>query len=354
MGVAVSPFVQAFALAWVVSLALTPLARLIAVRAGFVVLPGEQRIHLHPLPQGGGVPIYIAFWTAMALAGPWNPQWTGFWLASTVILLVGLIDDARELRWHVKLMGQLAAAAILLAFGERIEFITNPFDGSTIYIGLWGIPVTLLWVVGLTNMVNLIDGLDGLAAGVCAIATIPLCVIALAKGRPEAALMTLALAGSALGFLPFNFNPAKLIMGDAGAMFLGFALATISVEGALKGPAALALIVPILALGLPILDTLFSVARRFASGRPVYARDRDHLHHRLLALGLNQREAVLTLYALSGMMGLGAIVAHEAGAAEGVAVFVLVAIGAILFTHRVGGLRGVSVQGSAEKESPRA
>ena len=314
--------------------------RLIAVRIGFVDHPRAERIHKHPLPMGGGLALFVAFWATLGAALPESRDLTGFLIASGLVLLVGLIDDWIDLRWHWKLAGQLAAALILIAYGERIEFVTHPLTGQTVYIGLWGVPLTILWLVGMANMINLIDGLDGLAAGVCAIAAVPLYLTAASLGRWEPALMTVAIRGACAGFLPHNFNPARIIMGDAGAMFLGFALGVISVEGALKGATTLAFVVPVLALGLPIFDTVFAVARRFASGRPFYTRDSDHLHNRLLSLGLSQRQAVLILYVLSAIMGGGAVLALGAGGVGSLAVFAAVALGAALFARRVGGLRG--------------
>lgn len=329
-----------FVLAFGASFLLTPLVRLGAVRLGFVDHPKERRIHTRPLPMGGGVALFIAFWITIAGSLPFSRGLVGLAVSSGLLLLVGLVDDAVELRWYWKLAGQVAAASILIAYGERIEFVTHPLRGETVYIGAWGIPLTLLWLVAMANMINFIDGLDGLAAGVCTIAAIPLYLVAASLGRWEPALMTVAIAGACAGFLPHNFNPARIIMGDTGAMFLGFTLGAISVEGALKGATTLAFVVPILAFGLPIFDTLFAIARRFVSGKPIYMRDGDHLHHRLLGLGLSQRQAVLTLYGLSAIMGGGAILALGAGSLGSLAVFAAVAVGAALFAHRIGGLRG--------------
>lgn len=331
--------------------ALTPLVRWVAVRTGYVVLPSETRIHDRPLPLGGGIALFAAFWVTAFAALPLERELVGLALSSALVLILGLVDDALELRWHVKLAGQVLAATVLIGYGQRIEFVTHPLTGETVATGWWGIPLTLLWLVALANMVNLIDGLDGLAAGVSAISSIPLFIIAASLGRWEAALMTVAVGGAAAGFLPHNFNPARIIMGDAGAMFLGFTLGAISVEGALKSATALAFVVPVLALGLPIFDTLFSIARRIAGGRPFYARDHDHLHHRLLALGLNQRQAVLTLYALSSVMAGGAILAIDAGRLGSLVVVAAVVLGAVLFARRIGGLRGFPAQRGRTKNS---
>ena len=298
----------AFGVALLGALTLTPVVRRLALRSGLVDMPGERRIHTAPLPLGGGVAMYAAFWLALFAAYPDRSRLAGLFLATTVLVVVGLADDYRELRWHTKLLGQLAAAGLFVALGDRIEFVTHPVTGNPVYIGWWGVPLTIFWLIALTNVVNLIDGLDGLAAGVCAIAAIPLFAVAHDLGRHEAALMTIALGAAALGFLRHNFHPAKIIMGDTGAMFLGFTLAAISVGGALKGPATLAFVVPVLALGLPILDTALAIVRRVAAGRPFYARDTGHLHHRLLAVGLNQRQVALTMYAASSCLAAAAAV----------------------------------------------
>lgn len=339
-------FLTASALAFLLTFA----ARRAARRVGFVVHPGERRIHRWPVPLGGGVAIFFAFWLAVSLLVPSRPEHYGLWLGTILLVLVGVADDLWELRWYWKLAGQVAAALLFAAFGGRIDFVTHPFTGDPVYTGALGVPLTVVWLVALANMVNLIDGLDGLAAGICAIASAPLFFVAVKLGRWDAALLTAALSGSALGFLPHNFNPARILMGDTGAMFLGFTLGAISVEGALKGPATLAFVVPVLAFGVPILDTVTSVLRRIASGRPFYARDMGHLHHRLLAMGLSHRQAVLALYALSGVMGLGAFLIFDAGFVESMGVLALVAAGAALFAARIGSLKEIDLPPALPKD----
>lgn len=293
-------------LAILITLVLTPVIKRIAIRIGLVEYPDERRVHTAPLPLGGGVGIYISFWLTIFLSGNWTSHLIGILLASTIILLTGLIDDKWQLSPALKLAGQLLASIVLVISGTQIQYVTNPFGGM-VHLAVWGIPITLLWLVSITNIVNFIDGLDGLAAGVVVIACAPMVGIALLMEQPFAAMLAIVLAGSVLGFLPYNFNPARIIMGDSGALFLGFVLGAISIEGALKGPTAIALAVPILALGLPIIDTVFAVVRRFRAGRPVYEADKGHVHHRLLAIGYTQRQAVVLLYALSGVLGAAAL-----------------------------------------------
>lgn len=320
--------------------ALTPLARYLAVKAGMIDRPGYRRVHQVPIPRGGGMAIFAAFWLVVmlsfnAIAKRVPLDITSVFIATSFLLIVGILDDRFNLRPIVKLAGQMMAAAFVVWHGHRIDFVSNPFGGM-LYISSWGIPLTIVWIVAITNMVNFIDGLDGLAAGVSAIACVPLAVVALQLNRPDIALLTLILAGSAFGFLPHNFNPARIFMGDTGSMFLGFMLGVITVDGALKGAVTIALTIPLLALGVPAFDTLFAVVRRLLAGKPVYEADQGHLHHRLLALGLTQRQAVYTLYVLSGLMGLGAIWALGRSVMEGVMLFAAVAAVAGFGAQRVG------------------
>lgn len=338
VGAPVDQLLLVFFIAMIVAFVATPVVRRQAVRTGLVDRPGQRRMHSHPVPKGGGVAIYAAFWIALFLGGSTtNHLWPLFW-ASTLIVAVGLIDDRFELRWYQKLAGQVLAAIVFVLWGGQVEFVTHPFAGTSVFIGWWGIPVTIVWLVALANMVNLIDGLDGLAAGVAIIACVPLLIVALTMGRIEAAFMTAALGAATLGFFPYNFNPARIIMGDSGAMFLGFALGAISVEGALKGPTALAFVVPALALGLPIFDTVFAIVRRWAARKPFYQADADHLHHRLLAMGLSHKQAVLTLYGVSAIMGIAALLSIDASALQSTIVFCLILLGSALFVRRVGGI----------------
>ena len=336
-----SSFVPAALIAVALSYGLTVFVRQLAIRLGFVECPNERRIHLRPMPSGGGLAIYAAFWlTVLCSLNRFVPRVPAgllslFW-GSTIIVLIGLIDDRFELRPLVKFIGQLAAAVLVVWFGHRIEFVTDPVRGGMLYLGSWGFPLTVFWIVAITNMVNFIDGLDGLAAGVSAIACVPLAVVAMQLDRPSIALLTFILLGSICGFLPHNFNPARIFMGDTGAMFLGFMLSVIAVDGALKGAATIALTVPILALGVPVFDVLFAVIRRVAAGRPFYDADQGHLHHRLLAMGLTQRQAVLALYTVSGLLGLGAMWSLGLKDWQGIVVFVVILVCAMIVGQRVG------------------
>ena len=288
-------YAEAFFIALLFSWLITPLYCRLAWKLGMVDKPNARRLNEVPVPTGGGLVIIGAFWMAIGLSGAQHPSLRGLAIGSAIIGLTGWIDDRWELRPRLKLLGQVLAAVAVVAGGTVIHFVTNPFGGM-IYLGWWGVPITIVWIVSVINMFNFIDGLDGLAAGVAVIACVPLFSVAHQLGYGFVALLLLALAGSTLGFLRYNFSPASLFMGDTGAMFLGLMLGSLAVEGTLKGAATVALAVPVLILGLPVMEIVCSVVRRFRNGVPVYQADQGHLHHRLLNLGLSQRQAVLLLY----------------------------------------------------------
>ncbi len=297
------------ALAFVLAFSLTPIVIRLAHRLDALDRPSARKIHYEPTPLLGGVAVFAAFWITVAVVlflGGAERQMLGLFAGSAVILALGFYDDLKGLSYKAKFGGQFAAALILLAAGIRIEFITFPF-GDTIYLAPWiAVPLTLLWVVGITNAVNLIDGIDGLAAGVSAIAAVVM--FALMWGEfPVLALLSLVLAGAALGFLPHNFNPARIFLGDTGSLFLGFMLAGFSIAGVTKQATLTTVAIPVLIFGLPLADTFFAIWRRFRSRRPIFQADNGHIHHRLLALGLSTRQTVLVLYCGSIYFGLSAI-----------------------------------------------
>ena len=304
----------AFAVACVVSLLVTPAVILLAKRTGALDKPDARKVHKKPIPRIGGLAIYAGFMAAVifvaikfGLDAEMVRETVGLVLSGSLIVALGLIDDYKNLPAKIKLLGQIGAAAVLVAaFDVRIDFVTDPF-GDYIYLEWFAVPATMFWLVGLTNTVNLIDGLDGLAAGVSAIASFTIMLIALEQDFILVAVLTAALAGAAVGFLKYNFNPAQIFMGDTGSMFLGFMLAGISVTGAVKSVATIALVVPVFALGLPILDTTFAIVRRVRGGVPIFKPDKGHLHHRLLSVGFTQRQAVLLMYVISALFGLSAI-----------------------------------------------
>lgn len=303
-------YITAFIVALGVTYLVTPSVKRLAVRWGAVDKPDARKVHTGLVPRLGGLAIYAGFIAAVLVSTHLTWELVGLIVGGTSILLLGVVDDIYQLPAKVKLAGQIAAASVLLLFDIRIDWLTNPF-GNMIYLEMWAVPFTLLWVVSLTNMLNLIDGLDGLAAGVSTIAAVTIFLMAVDQNFWLVAVLTAALAGSALGFLHFNFNPARIFMGDTGSMFLGYMLAAVSVVGTVKSAATIALIVPTVALGLPIMDTACAIIRRFNNGQPIFKPDRGHLHHRLLDMGLSQKQVVLILYLVSILLGISAIVMTE-------------------------------------------
>lgn len=300
------PYFKTFLIAVAISYILTPLVIKLAYGVGALDKPNKRKVHKKPIPRLGGLAIYLAFAVAVLYALPFA-EIKGILISSSLIVVLGIIDDLKQLSAKVKLLGQIGAALVLVCFGIRIEWISNPINGI-FYLHKLSIPVTLFWVVGVTNTVNLIDGLDGLAAGVSTIASVTLLLAAFRFGQASTIFMTAAIAGACIGFLRYNFNPAKIFMGDTGSMFLGFVLSAVAITGTLKSATTIALGVPILALGLPIIDTACAIIRRYQNGTPIYKADKGHFHHRLLALGMSQKKAVLVMYGISSILGMAAII----------------------------------------------
>jgi UDP-GlcNAc:undecaprenyl-phosphate GlcNAc-1-phosphate transferase len=304
----------AVAVTWIV----TPLVRLMGLRWGIVARTGGRHLHQGTVPRVGGVALFTGIAAALAVRAlgehlwGWSPAVPalerpvlGVLAGLTVIFGVGLLDDLVDLRPSQKLAGQLAAAGIAYAAGVRIDFIGDPFGGGLILLGVLSLPVTLFWMVGFANVVNLIDGLDGLAAGVTAIAGVTLLLLAQQSNQAAAAVLAAALVGACIGFLRFNFNPASIFMGDSGALLLGFALACISLLGVMKSVAAITLVVPLLVIGVPVFDTFAAIVRRRRHGRPIQEADAGHIHHRLLGRGFDQRQTVLIIYVWSIALAVG-------------------------------------------------
>lgn len=308
--------------------ALTPFAIFAGRKLGAVDEPGERRVNKRPTPRLGGLAIYGGFMLALLFSPGFSEQRPGFILAGSLAYALGLLDDLRNLKPGVKLAGQILTAAVLPIYGVSIRNVSNPF-GDMIGLGWLAIPVTVFWVVALMNMVNLIDGLDGLAAGVVIVAASSLLFLPQCAERPFMVLLCLITIGCAAGFLPYNFHPARTFMGDGGAYFLGLALGYITVAGALKGRAALTLSVPFLALAVPFFDTAIAVLRRWQRRQPIFRADREHLHHRLLILGYNQRQTVIVLYLWSALFGAGSnFLARLAGPWGGMILLALLACAA--------------------------
>ena len=288
-------------------------------KEGLVDLPNERKIHKLPISRLGGIAIWssamLTFLFLVLLSYyPYGSLLSGILLGGSLMFLLGLVDDIYNLDAKFKLVIQLSIATIVYLLGVQIDTIFNPF-GGVIHLGIFSYPITLLWIVGISNAVNFIDGVDGLAGSVITVSSITLALIAVAvsPAQPITALIAFILAGSMLAFLTFNFNPAKIFMGDTGSTFLGFMLATLSIQGVFKSYAVISFAVPLLILGLPLFDALFAMIRRILRGQSPMTADRGHLHHRLVDMGFSQKQTVFILYAISGVLGITAVLLAESG-----------------------------------------
>ena len=297
-----------FLLALGVVLVLTPAVGRFARILGVVDEPGEtRRIHLRPTPRLGGIALLLGIFVPALAFLELDGAYRGILLGAAVATCFGVVDDFRGLPWWAKLGGQSTAAVIAIGSGVAIDRFTFPVVGIHDLPGWIGVPATFIWIVAIMNMVNFLDGMDGLAAGVCGIAGGTFAVIALSLGKPEAAILSAIVAGACFGFLHHNFYPARIFMGDSGSMLLGFILATLAIEGLLKTAATVALFFPLLVLAIPIVDTSFVLVKRLKHGRPLYAADRTHLHHRFANIGFSQRRAALYMYAWCGVLAGAAL-----------------------------------------------
>lgn len=298
--------ILSFLMALVISFLATPRVRLLALKLRVMAHPGGRRVHTQLMPLWGGIAIYAAFavtcFFIILISNnlTFNSSIIGILVAGAVILTVGLVDDLKEISASKQSAAIIGAGVILILFKVRIQFLSNPFGDNMIHLPLWlSVILTLSWIFLVTKTVDFMDGLDGLAAGIGAIAAGALALMAYyTPGQQFVSLMSAALCGACLGFLRFNFNPAKIFMGTGGSQFIGFALAAISIIGAFKTAAAMAIALPILVLGVPIFDGLFVIGRRIMKGQPIHKADKSHLHHRLLEMGLSHKQAVLVILAI--------------------------------------------------------
>lgn len=329
----------AFISAVIISFVMTPPARRLAIKVGALDVPKETRkIHNKPMPYFGGLAIYVAIMACMFVYLPHSSTNYYIMAGATIIVLAGVIDDMYGMAAKVKLLIQILAALIAIRGGVQIYFITNPLSEtgmSYLFNGL-SFVVTLFWIVGVTNTINLIDGLDGLASGVASIAAATLLFTAARLGHDFIVMQCAIIAGASLGFLPFNFNPAKIFMGDTGSLLLGYMLAVTSVSGMVKSVAAVALAVPVFALGLPIFDTAFAIIRRYINKKPIMQADKDHLHHKLMKIGLNQRQTVLIMYFISMLLGSVAVIIVDAEPVIGIMVATIVVIVTFFLAKKAG------------------
>jgi UDP-GlcNAc:undecaprenyl-phosphate GlcNAc-1-phosphate transferase len=323
-------YAAAFVIATIVALSVTPFVKRLALKLGMLDLVDDRRMHADPKPRIGGLAVYLGFAVALfatvglGLTGPAlfsDPhdghqyvlvfrRFLGLFFGGTLILLVGMWDDVMTMRPRNKFIAQIAVASISMLYGFRVDGIQLPFAPDWTDFPLAAeIPITLFWYLGMMNAINFLDGLDGLLAGVTAISGFFLFIIAVIHGHTLAALLLCALIGGAVGFLPYNFNPSKIILGDTGSLFIGYILATVSIIVTAKGAVLVSLAVPLLVLALPVLDTAAAIVRRAASGKSIAEADRGHFHHLLVfRFGLNVRQAVILIYAVSIVLGVAAFI----------------------------------------------
>lgn len=323
----------AFLLAFITTFVVTPHTMRLAKKVGAIDIPNDRRVNKKPMPRLGGLAVISGFLVSiiylfittsiegkLSLFGEENYyiKMIGFFLGIFVLGIVCYIDDVKGIPSLVKLAAQIIASIIVVACGIRIENISIPFtEGKIVISGIFSYIITVCWIVGITNAINLIDGLDGLSSGVTLISCLSLLMVFALNNSPLIAIVLItALAGALVGFLPFNFSPAKTFIGDTGSNFMGFALAIISILGVAKTYTALVLIAPIIILGMPIFDTLFAIFRRIIKGKSikaVFKPDKGHLHHKLMAKGYTQKQAVLIMYGITAILGMFAVILLESG-----------------------------------------
>jgi UDP-GlcNAc:undecaprenyl-phosphate GlcNAc-1-phosphate transferase len=322
------------------SLFTTPIIRRLAQRYGWLDVPKDaRRVHAVPIPRLGGVAVFASVMLALAvlplvdnlvtrqLAGQWQGV-VAVLASSTLVFIFGVYDDLAGTSAKWKFVAQGAAAVLLYYLGGRVDALTIPFVGSFELPPVLGFGVTLLWVVGISNAFNLIDGMDGLATGASLFAALVMLGVSLVNGRVLVTVVSIALVGALIGFLRYNFNPASIFLGDSGALFIGFLLAALSVTGTQKASTVVAVAIPLMAFALPVIDTGFAIARRFVSGKPLFEGDREHIHHKLLERGWSQRRVAFALYGVCAFFGLLALLFTSDGGAGKLTGLVLLITGA--------------------------
>ena len=341
---------MAIGIAIIISFLATPLVKALAYKVGAIDVPKDgRRMHKTPIPRLGGLAIFLAFLLSTLLFAEIDRQMKGILMGAVIIVILGVLDDIMTLRALPKFFIQILAASIAVYHGCVIQFVSNfNLFSDTLYINLgWlSVPVTIIWIVAITNAVNFIDGLDGLAVGVSAISAGSLLVIALMVAEGNIAIVIAALLGACIGFIPYNFNPAKIFMGDTGSTFLGYILATLSIQGRFKMYAIISFAVPFLILGVPIFDICFAFLRRIAKGQNPMIADRGHVHHRLIDMGFSQKQSVAITYMITAILGLAAVVLTTSG--EFKAMFL---IGSVFIVGAIG-MRLIFADHSNEKQEP--
>lgn len=341
----ISPLLIAFVIVFLG----TPLVKKLAYKVNAVDEPEARKVHERPMPRLGGLAICLGFWLTVLFTQEMTQEFYGLLAGGLIITLVGIVDDIKGVTPREKLLMQIVAACIVIFAGVRVEGITNPFKEGLINLGYFSYPLTLLWIIGITNAVNLIDGLDGLAAGISAIAAITLGIVAYMETSQQAAMLAFILAASVLGFLRYNFHPAQIFMGDTGSLFLGFNLSVIAIVGLTKSTTVISLFLPVIILGIPIVDTLFAIVRRYFSGKPIFCADKGHLHHRLLNLGLTHQGTVLVIYGVSLILSFSAIIMSMLTTAQGMLILLAVTLGFFIGAEKLGILNSKGEQTPRKK-----
>ena len=332
----------ALVIALLIAYVATPVVKNLAFKWGAVDVPkDDRRMHKKPIPRMGGLAIFLGFLLSVLICVPLDGELRGMLLGAVIIVVLGIFDDIYALGAKLKFVVQILAALIAVYAGNRITILSNPniFSDNPIWdLGWLSVPISVLWIVAITNAVNLIDGLDGLACGVSTISSLTMLVIALCVSDPAVAVLMAALSGACLGFLPYNMNPAKIFMGDTGSTFLGFVMAVTSINGLFKLYNIISFAVPFLMLGLPIFDTCSAIVRRVSHGQSPMAPDRSHVHHKLIDMGFTQKQAVAVLYVISAILGLSAVILTTSGELRAMVVLIaLLAAGTVgwrMFLHR--------------------
>jgi len=354
-------FAAIFIVSFVLVYVLTPLMAKISLLKGWVDKPTKDRkIHEKPTPTLGGIPIFLSIYIPLLLLYYWPnaqgdimrdkaPVLLGLVIGVLMMLFLGIYDDRKGAGHRLKFSVQILAAVVIYFFGFRIQTISLPFG---LHLDLWyfALPFTILWVVGITNAINLIDGIDGLAAGVSLFVTGTIFLVSLIYERSFTSAIAAAMGGALLGFLRYNFFPAKIFMGDSGSLAVGFLIAAIGIRGSYKGATMVALSIPILALGVPIMDTLLAIWRRFWSRKPVFSGDRDHIHHRLIERGLSQSKAALLLYGLTVFFGVMAFLITLGNSQEIALILLAFGIVTVIFVQRL----GYFTRGNGKKNGERS
>ncbi len=334
-------FIVAF-LSFAITVVFTPIFISIAKKRGWVDLPNERKIHKVPMPRAGGVGIFFGIIAGLVATGIFTKQTWPFVavIPFSMVAVMGFVDDIKELSFKVKFAVQILASIFaVFLLGANIEYVNNPFGGPNITFGFLGPIISVVWIVGITNAINLSDGLDGLAAGISAIAAFTLAVTS-ARVDTATTFVALSIFASAVAFLRYNFHPAKIFMGDTGSQLLGFSLAVIAIKGSSLSASALSLAIPILAIGIPILDTSYAFLRRLAGGHNPFLPDKKHIHHQLMDIGFSHVGTVLFMYAVSSAFALIAILYRGSHDLTVLAFYVLIAILLLIFLRLMRNVRG--------------